>query len=339
MLFLASARAAETRILRMEEDEVTAFAEQSEESPFKEGDTLCAFNRDTQISCGRVIATSETEATVLFPTEGERPLVGDTIKPRDIESTPTLEEPTDSDDTELLKEIEGPTESAQSSDVPADSQSEISDREGEPLPTKKLKSAPILDTTDEEAKRIQLVKFHRSLIKKRYTLGDEGSGRLTKSADITLGGSMYGESTQNNLWPTFLVQIALNNHSALGFQVNYSSFGGSSVTGDLKGLIVNYHYYAHEAFVGPTARVGLGAGAADYTAVSGANRTTGTATPLLALASIGWRFQIDKSINVGIEGGIQINQLSVDTYFGTSAAKSSVTLLLPIALIDFGFAF
>jgi len=377
--FSQSALAATTRrILRIAEDEVTAFISQQAEDPVVTGEMVCAFNKDKRISCGKVVMSNETEAKVYFPEDGERPLVGDNIQPqeRHAQAIPKRTVATATDESpklmpspdpasELLGEEEVET-SENSPQVPESVQAETKVEtkveteaeteddtedifddavaEGE-APTPAEKPTTLIDRSDADNEQLELIRYHRALIQKYNgpdTLHDRR--KLKRTYDITVGMSLYGESSGSNVWPTFLYQWATSRNSAFGLQGGYSTFGGSSLSATNYYAMLNYHYYANEPFRGPTARMGIGLGSANYSTDTVGQTLTGTTMPIVAMATVGYRWLLDGSINIGLEGGIQLYQISVGTYFRSSSttistATSSVTVPLPVVLLDVGFSF
>ena len=208
------------------------------------------------------------------------------------------------------------------------------------MASKKQSAPPPIESTEEEDRRKELVRYHRSKIKRRYASSDDALGRtfLRQSFGMSLGGAIYGESGTNNIWPNGLIQFALSRTTTVGIQMGYFTFGGNSVQGTSWYGTVNYHYYPYEAFVGPTGRFGVGLASTEYTATSGAANTTGTTTPVMLVGSLGWRWLTEGKINIGVEAGFQIQQLSVSTLFSGAAATSSITFFMPLIQIDFGFA-
>jgi hypothetical protein len=197
-----------------------------------------------------------------------------------------------------------------------------------------------MTASEDEEKRRELIRYHRRLIKKRYISSDELSSQpLTHYNNITIGGLLLGESTTNSVWPSASYHFAMSRNSAVSLSAGYYTFGGNSVTGTAWYGLINYHYYSDETFTGPTGRVGAGFAGATYNAISGSRTSSGETTPFLFTGTMGWRWKIDRTINVGLEGGFLIQQISVNTYFSGTATTSAVTYFLPLLTLDFGFAF
>lgn len=302
----------DTKIIQLQDDELTATVSQPDE-PFERGDRVCAYQRTDRVSCGTVKKVDDEKAIVVFDDTSERPLVGDTIKlesRRDLASQPEEDTLTD------------------------DEASSLSDENLE------RNKAPVIATSEDEEKRRSLIRYHRRLIKKRYISSEELSNQpLTHYYNATIGGLLFGESTTNSIWPTLSFQFAMSRNSAVSLSAGYYTFGGNSVTGSAWYGLINYHYFSDETFTGPTGRVGLGCAGATYNAVSGSHLTSGKTTPFLFTGTMGWRWKVDRTINIGLEGGFLIQQISVNTYFSSTATTSAVTYFIPLLTLDIGFAF
>lgn len=323
------------RILRINDDELTAFVSQDPDQPFTPGAIVCATtNKGEEVNCGKVLSTTDAEARVLFAEESERPLVGDSVVARDKASADT--------DGDALS----PKGPGAPSDTPSGtSKDEAGNNTDETIPEEELsekeETTPLIDNTESENKRIELVRFHRNLIRKYY--GNEDlKRRLRRSFGFSLAGSLYGETGGNCLWPQALGQFVFNQNSTIGVELLYSEISGNSVRSTVIGGTVNYHYWAYEPFIGPTARIGIGLGSGDYSAVTANVLTSGKTTPLIGIATVGWRWPIDRHLNVGLEAGLQLYQIGFSSRFGSGSSQisttSSITFMMPMLLLDFGFA-
>lgn len=359
-LFETSLFAKSFRIKNLGDDELTATILQNAEDPLIAGQVVCIVNKGQEINCGKIFRSNETEAVALFSEEGEKPLVGDEIIARrparlgapkkPANRAPTSDEPNDPESlltpdppqaagTSPAPLLEEPESTFTESEMGEDGKVEL---ENENIPGRSKKPAPEMATTQEDAERHKLIKYHRSLIRKYY--GNEDFRRRSKKmASLSAGLAVFGESTGNNFWPMGLFQFATGKSSIFSLYGGYSTFGGSSVSATSYYLTLNYHYYPHDAFEGPTGRIGIGTGSLEYNALTNNQPTSGRTTPLVVIAATGYRFPLDRMFNIGIEAGVQAFQFSVSSFFnngGTNTAtSSSITFLMPVLLIDVGLSF
>lgn len=343
------------RIKSLGEDELTATILQNNDDPLGAGQIVCILNKGQEINCGKIFRSNETEVVALFSEEGEKPVVGDEIVAKKQpgialkKNQPSLRKPSSeatSSENATVDESEPPPTPLMESEPQTtftEGEQEIP-LENETVPNAKPKKpAPEMATTEEDAERQKLIKYHRSLIRKYYGAEDSFKKRQQKNANLSLGISLFGESTGNNLWPMGLLQFVTGKSSVFGLQGGYNTFGGNSVSGAGGYLLLNYHYYPYEPFLGPTARIGLGTGALTGTALTNNRLSIFATTPLVTVATTGYRWAIDRYFNVGVEAGVQLFYFNIPSNFNSSGSNisttTSITFLMPLLLVDFGISF
>ncbi len=316
ILLLPPTRAFCATVERVSVDQQSFAVLNSEDTSWKNGDSVCVLHDSKQVACGKVIKTSAKGVIVSVETRSEKIEEGD-----DVELT-SPRAPANNDDVGFASE---------------------GDDEQEPVKPEK-ETAEEYKARIDSMDRLQIVDYHRELIHRRgeILLSDGTYGlqeTLKRNYNLSLGAQLFGTSTASSLWPQLYFQVALSKAYSVGFALNYYQYSVSGIGVNTMAGFGMFEYTPMDTLHGVFSRLGIGLGFSNYNSPSadGSTILTGNALSVNFIGNIGWRWLVGDNFNMALSAGVMVSKLPV----GESGAANSgnAAVLLPMGLFEMGFCF
>jgi hypothetical protein len=327
---------AASQVVKVSNDEASFVASDDDDAEWSIGQELCVIHKEREIACGVAEERLERGVLVNIANSKEQILEGDEVRMQGSTKEQT-------DEATLKPKAKADTEAEADADA---------DANADAAQEAKLEAEAKEEQTEidpENMNRIQLLQYHRSLIGRRVRV-DKDEVRTNGAAiehgyNLTIGPQFHANAGNDVVGIDLHFQNALTPEISIGLQLSYFKFNTLNLSNATFGGFITLEYSPFELYNGPFIRLAGGylsdRYTASYPAASGTGDASDSAMILSAYGLVGWRLMMGTAFNACLGLGAQYLKLTgkMAQISTLNPNASGIDVILPMAVIEFGFSF